>query len=138
MLAIFSANSQNTLKGLFAIYSLSFILWEFCMQTIFVSRHSGAIEWVKKQGLTIDEFVTHLDQGIRLDPGDIVIGTLPINLVAQLNEKGVHYVHCALELTPSYRGRELSAADMEHFGGCLRSFHVASVACPLIHHAIKL
>ena len=31
------------------------------MTTWFISRHQGAIEWVKKQNILIDRFESHLD-----------------------------------------------------------------------------
>lgn len=47
-----------------------------------------------------------------LRTGNVVIGTLPANLVADVCDKGARYFHLTLDLPLVYRGRELSAAEM--------------------------
>ncbi len=56
------------------------------MSAYFVSRHRGAISWAKKQGIEAER-VEHLDI-LRLEPGDIVMGSLPVHLAARVCERG--------------------------------------------------
>ena len=95
------------------------------MTTWFVSRHPGALEWIRRQGVAVDRMVPHLDPR-DVGHGDTVIGTLPVNRAAELQARGARYVHLALELPPDWRGRELSADDMEAIGACLREYRVTA------------
>ena len=52
-----------------------------------VSRHPGAITWCQRQGLTIDTVLPHIQPTI-IKKGDVVIGTLPINLAAEVQQAG--------------------------------------------------
>ena len=55
--------------------------------------------------------------------GDNVIGTLPINLVAEVNARGGHYFHLTLEIPADARGKELTANDMRQFGARLEGYY---------------
>ena len=57
------------------------------MAVYFVTRHAGAKEWAMLQGVACDVCVAHLDP-VLVKEGDVVIGTLPINLVAIVCEQG--------------------------------------------------
>lgn len=94
----------------------------------FVSRHTGAHDWLAARGLTVDRQIAHLDLE-QVAPGDLVIGTLPINLVAALCAHGARYVHLALELPAEARGRELSAAELDRFGARLTCYDVRELPC---------
>ena len=72
------------------------------MTVWFVTRHSGATEWAGQQGLMIDRQVSHLNLD-DIEKGDLVLGTLPVNLVAQVNEKGARYLHLVLPLPENLR-----------------------------------
>jgi CRISPR-associated protein Csx16 len=89
----------------------------------FVSRHPGAKEWAKRQGISISRMVDHLDPE-QIQPGDTVIGTLPIHLAAQVCQRGARFFFLSLDLPPEARGEELSLEDMEHYGACLQEFEV--------------
>lgn len=91
------------------------------MTTWFVSRHPGAVEWARKQGLAVDRRVEHVDPG-QVTAGDVVIGTLPVPLAAAVCARGARYIHHSIELPPSFRGRELSADDLERFGARLGAY----------------
>lgn len=76
-----------------------------------VSRHPAAIEWIKQQ-TSVDQVIEHLDISL-IQPGDTVIGTLPVHLAAQVCERGGHYLHLELTIPEGLRGKELSFEDME-------------------------
>lgn len=73
------------------------------MTAYFISRHPGALAWAAEEGVTVDRQVAHLDAEI-VRPGDVVIGTLPVNLAARVCERGGRYLHLSLELPPEWRG----------------------------------
>lgn len=93
------------------------------MTTFFISRHPGAISWIKQQGITIDRWETHLDL-TDVKAGDRVVGTLPIPMVAALYKKGATYLHINLAVPASLRGQELSAETLEILGASLQAYHV--------------
>ncbi len=92
-------------------------------QTYLVTRHPGARDWADEEGIAVDALVDHLDV-TDIQPGDRVIGSLPVNLAAQVCERGGRYLHLSLELPPGLRGRELSADDMRRLGARVEEFHV--------------
>ncbi|MGH9896050.1 MAG: CRISPR-associated protein Csx16 [bacterium] len=93
------------------------------MTTYFVTRHPGAHVWAAEEGILVDETIGHLDPQA-LQPGDIVIGTLPVNLAAEVCARGGRYLHLTLELPPEWRGVELSAEDMRGFGARVEEYCV--------------
>ena len=96
------------------------------MTTFFVSRHSGAIDWAARKHLPVDRLVPHLDPAL-LQPGDTVIGSLPVNLAAQVCAAGAAYWHLCLELPAELRGRELSADALEQLGARIEPFDIRPV-----------
>ncbi len=93
------------------------------MTTYFISRHPGAVEWATRQHLHVDHVLPHLHPA-QVQPGDTVIGSLPVNLAAQVCAKGAAYWHLSVELPAELRGRELSADDLEQLGARLQPFDV--------------
>ncbi|MBI3935960.1 MAG: CRISPR-associated protein Csx16 [Betaproteobacteria bacterium] len=93
------------------------------MTVFFVSRHPGAVEWAERQGLQVDRWVAHLDPADIL-PGDTVVGSLPVHLVADVCGRGARYLHLALYVPEHARGRELTADELECFGARLEPFLV--------------
>lgn len=93
------------------------------MTTYFVTRHPGARAWAAEEGIIVDEAIEHLDPQ-QLQPGDIVLGTLPVNLAAEVCARGGRYLHLALELAPERRGAELTARDMRRFGARVEEYLV--------------
>lgn len=89
----------------------------------FVSRHPGALEWVGRQGVTYDRHVTHLDFQ-EIQPGDTIIGSLPVNLAAEVCERGASYWNLSLHLAATDRGRELSADDLASYGATLERYDI--------------
>ena len=97
----------------------------------FISRHPGAVEWASRQGLAVDQYAAHLDP-VQVQPGDTVIGSLPVNLAAAICERGARYFHLSLELPGRLRGRELSADQLDALGARLEEYRVtqADVCMP--------
>ncbi|MFC2998134.1 CRISPR-associated protein Csx16 [Acinetobacter sichuanensis] len=94
------------------------------MTTYFITRHSGALQWAAQQGLSYDVHCEHLDDLEQFHAGDVVIGTLPINIVAALNQKNVRYIHLSLDLPPHLRGIELNAEQLRQCKATLEEFQV--------------
>ncbi|MDR2689716.1 MAG: CRISPR-associated protein Csx16 [Azoarcus sp.] len=91
------------------------------MSTFFVSRHPGALQWMRQNHIAFDHHVPHLEiEHIR--QGDTVIGSLPVNLAAEVCARGATYRHLSLKITASDRGRELSAAELERYEATLTSY----------------
>jgi len=90
--------------------------------TYFVTRHAGAVEWARRRGITA-ELVEHLNIA-RVEQGDEVIGTLPVQLAAEVCARGARYRHLTLELPREARGATLTADDMDRFGATLEPYHV--------------
>ncbi len=78
----------------------------------FVSRHDGAIEWAKQEKLRIDRWVAHLDLA-EIREGDMVIGTLPVHLAAEVCARGAEFYFLTLNLSLPQRGAELDFAAMQ-------------------------
>lgn len=95
------------------------------MTTYFVTRHGGAVEWLRRKGIAA-AIVEHLDPG-QVRPGDVVLGTLPVHVVAALNAKGARFKHLAYDTPAELRGRELSADDLERLGARLVEYRVERV-----------
>lgn len=89
----------------------------------FVSRHPGALEWMHRCGPSYDRHVAHLDPQC-IQAGDVVIGSLPVNLAAQVCERRARYLNLSLQLCAEDRGRELSAAELSACGATLEEFTV--------------
>ncbi|MBD1389290.1 CRISPR-associated protein Csx16 [Neiella sp. HB171785] len=89
----------------------------------FVCRHAGAIDWAKQQGIEVDAQIPHLDIN-DLRRNDIVMGTLPVHLAAEVCAIGAKYFHLTLTIPEHLRGKELTAKEMDECGAQLRSYEV--------------
>lgn len=98
------------------------------MTTYFITRHQGALDWAKNNNVHFDVHLEHLLSLDELKSGDVIIGTLPINIVSQINDIGVDYVHLSLDIPPQLRGVELSAKDLEQCKASLQRFYVKKLA----------
>lgn len=96
------------------------------MTNYFVSRHPGAKAWAENEALNIDCYLQHI-QIEQVTAGDCVFGSLPVNLVAELNAKGVRYFHLTLPLTAALRGQEITAAQMKKLGAGIQEYQVKKV-----------
>jgi len=90
----------------------------------FVSRHPGAIEWAQRRHLAIGRWVEHLDARCVSD-GDTVIGTLPVNLAAEVCKRGATYQHLAIQVPIQWRGREMTADELQTLGVSLVAYHIS-------------
>lgn len=96
------------------------------MTTWLVSRHPGAVEWIYQQGISIDQQVAHLDIN-QVQAGDCVIGTLPIQLAAEVCARGARYLHLSVQLPFELRGQELDSSTLARLGAQLEEFVVTSM-----------
>ena len=88
----------------------------------FVSRHAGAHEWASRQGLDV-QVVSHFDAEC-VEVGDVVIGTLPVQLACRVCDLGGKYFHLTLDLAAEDRGKEISADRMEELGARIEEFDI--------------
>lgn len=93
------------------------------MTTWFVTRHPGALDWAHTKGIAFDIHVVHLDTA-EINPGDTVIGSLPVNLAAEVCSRGAEYHNLSLQLKPADRGRELSTDDLERCGAIVERYDI--------------
>ena len=96
------------------------------MTVWFISRHPGAIDWVRQRNISIDHYEVHLDIA-QVAAGDLVIGTLPIHMAAEVCQRGARFFFLALDLPAEYRGRELTAEDIDRCHGRLVPYHVTEL-----------
>lgn len=83
------------------------------MSIFFVSRHTGALEWAAQNNIHAEQIINaiHLDLAL-VQPGDTVIGTLPVHLVAEVCRNGASYQHLVLDIPSEWRGQELTSEQM--------------------------
>lgn len=93
------------------------------MTVWFVSRHPGALDWAQRSGIAFDRHVTHLDTE-DVAVGDTVIGSLPVNLAADVCVRGAEYWNLSLRLAPQDRGRELSAEELQGYDATLERYTI--------------
>ena len=93
------------------------------MTTYLITRHPGAKQWAADEGVMVDAQLDHLDVDI-IQTGDTVIGSLPVNLAAEVCARGGRYLHLSLNLPADWRGRELQPEDMRRFGARLEPFEI--------------
>ena len=95
------------------------------MTAYFVSRHPGAVAWAQRKSI-VARPVEHLDINV-IQRGDMVVGTLPIQLAAAVSSKGARYLHLEIDLPQEARGRNLTADEMEQFGARLQEYRVEKI-----------
>lgn len=86
---------------------------------VIVTRHSGAVEWLRRRGITGEVF-EHVS-----DPAQVadrtVYGVLPLHLAAVADE----VISIDLPgLRPDQRGKDLSPEEMDEAGASLRCYRV--------------
>ena len=98
------------------------------MTTYFITRHLGAIAWATKQGICVDRQISHLDIN-DIQSGDTVIGSLPVNLAAEICQRGAAYTHMTLNVPEYWRGKELTVEQMIECGACLEGYELKKINC---------
>ena len=99
------------------------------MTTYLITRHEGTRIWAEAKArhgqlpFTIDRTLDHLDLSI-LKKGDVVVGTLPIRMVAELQAKGVKFWSLDIETPPAERGKELTGVQVYRLGGRFARYEV--------------
>ena len=96
------------------------------MKTWFISRHPGALQWMQRNKIHFDEHVTHLDTKL-IQPGDKVVGSLPVNLAFEVCEKGASYWNLSLHIPAQARGVELSADELDKYSAKLEQFLIQKI-----------
>ena len=96
------------------------------MSVWFVSRHQGAIDWIKEQQIQIDCWTTHIDCK-DVEPGDTVIGVMSLAMAANFCEKNVKCLVLTYDVPQALRGQELDAKTLADFGCKLVRYQVTRV-----------
>lgn len=91
-----------------------------------VSRHHAALHWVLAQGLAVGRVVAHLDP-TAVRAGDTVVGTLPVQSIADICSRGAHYLHLVLDLPEHMRGTELTLEQLDALGARLEQFRAERI-----------
>ena len=97
--------------------------------TWFVTRHAGALEWLRQEHEELAQgarHVAHFDVDA-IEAGDVVIGVLPVNLIADVIDRGAEYHHLSMQVPAEARGKELAAEDMRAFGARIERFQAAAL-----------
>ena len=98
------------------------------MTTFLITRHPGAVAWIAQQDLQIDIIQPHLDLA-QIQSGDVVFGTLPINLAAAVCACGARFFNLSLDVPMHLRGKELSVDELVRYHARLEEYHVEKLAC---------
>lgn len=88
-----------------------------------VSRHPGAIAWVKKHYPAFKEFILLSRISEDQIKGNTIIGTLPINLAVLADE----YWHLSMSVPYYMKGKELTVQDMEEYGCNLVKYKIERI-----------
>ncbi|WP_095499174.1 CRISPR-associated protein Csx16 [Paraferrimonas haliotis] len=94
---------------------------------VIVSRHPAAVRWLEQLGFGNCEHQDHLSDINTLKEGDLVIGTLPIHLIAALTRKRVTYWHLSLTVPAHLRGVEMSENQLLSCSPRLERFDVVQM-----------
>lgn len=89
----------------------------------FVSRHAGAKQWAQNQALTVDEWLDHLDTRL-IQPGDVVMGVLPVQMAADICQRGGRYLQLVIYTPSEKRGHEFNSEDLLEMDAKLIEFNV--------------
>lgn len=89
-----------------------------------VTRHPGALDWLKRHVQHPYIHVTHLTDLSLIKWGDCVMGTLPLYLIAGICNRGARYFHLEVVLPDYLRGTELSAQQLTEMDAALVEYSV--------------
>ena len=77
--------------------------------------------WAKQQGIHIDKQLSHFEAE-EIQAGDHIIGTLPVNLIAEVCKRGGRYFHLSLDIPIEVRGKELIPEEMTRYDARLEEY----------------
>ncbi|MBC7109077.1 MAG: CRISPR-associated protein Csx16 [Methanomassiliicoccales archaeon] len=85
------------------------------MKTKIVTRHPGAIRWLRAKGIE-GEVIQHLTPE-EIEEGDRIYGILPVSLILEALQRGAQvYLLVLPGIAFSQRGQELAPDEMEKAG----------------------
>jgi CRISPR-associated protein Csx16 len=89
------------------------------MNEIIVSRHEGAVAWLREIKGVTGKVIPHFDEKVEVK-GKKVYGTLPVHLIKQIiDREGEFYLINLPSVAFSQRGKELTPSEMEEAGAQL-------------------
>lgn len=97
------------------------LLPEPAAETVIVSRHAGAIEWLARRDIVGEVIAQATPEDVR---GRIVVGNLPLHLAALAVKVGSIDLP---NLRADQRGRDLTPEEMDAAGAVIRWYSVAEV-----------
>lgn len=89
-----------------------------------ITRHAGAVQWLQEVVSEPYTLLAHLHDVNLVQAGDIIVGTLPVNLIATINALGARYFHLHVEMPSHLRGQELTAEELVQLGARLVEYSV--------------
>ena len=89
-----------------------------------ITRHAGAVQWLQQFINAPYVLLAHLHAINMVQAGDVIIGTLPVNLIAKINRQGARYLHLHIDTPAHLRGQELTAAQLVQLGASLVEYSV--------------
>lgn len=100
------------------------------MTTYVVSRHTGAVEWVRRRLRDAGplQVLAHVDEDLAFCPGDRVCGVLPLSMAARICMQGAAPLVIDLKVPQEMRGRELSADELDALGARLVQYEVRELS----------
>ncbi len=93
------------------------------MSIILVTRHIGALKWFEEQGIYADLTLEQFDLSL-VSQGDVVLGNLPLPIVAELCDRGIAYYHLEFTTPVEFRGQELTVDQLYQLGAKLVAYEV--------------
>ena len=94
------------------------------MDVLIVTRHTGAVEWLRRQGVNGDVLAHVTADDVR---GRVVIGALPLHLAAEAARVGAIDMP---NLPPDQRGQDLTAEEMDAAGASISWYQIRRVGAP--------
>lgn len=96
------------------------------MTVWFVSRHPGAVEWLKGSGIKVDRIADHISPD-EVVAGDIVYGVLPLHIISDICEKGARFFALDFNMNLAQRGRDLTKSELDSLKCKLQEYKVTKI-----------
>lgn len=94
------------------------------MEIVIVTRHAGAVEWLRRRGIRGRVIPHATAEDVK---GRVVIGALPLHLAAEAAVVGAIDLPA---LRPDQRGADLSAEEMDAAGAAISWYEIRRVSAP--------